>query len=49
LFQDGKVRLRPKGSSSTGIGLRFREHGLYRLMGKPMDHGKENQVHASEG
>lgn len=40
LFQDGKTRLRPRGSSSAGIMLGVREHGLYRLTGKPMDHEK---------
>ena len=30
-FLDGKVRLRPRGSSSVGIVLRVREHDLYRL------------------
>ena len=41
LFQDGKARLRPRGSKSDGIVLRVREHGLYRLTGKPEDHGKK--------
>lgn len=52
LFQDGKARLKPRGSSSTGIILGVREHGLYRLTSKPMDHGKKKQVEqvqASEG
>jgi len=44
LLQDGKARLMPRGSSSAGIVLRIREHGLYRLMGKPMDYGKKKQV-----
>ena len=42
LFQDGKERLVPRVSSSVGIMLGVREHGLYRLTGNPMDH--ENQV-----
>lgn len=41
LFHDGKARLRPRGSSSAGIVLGVREHGLYRLMGRPMDHEKQ--------
>lgn len=41
LFQDGKTRLIPRGFSSDGIVLGFRVHGLYRLTGKPMDHGKK--------
>jgi len=41
LFQNGKVRLRPKGSMSDGIVLGVREHGLYRLTGKPVDHIKK--------
>ena len=41
LFQDGKTRLRPRGSKSDVIVLRVREHGLYRLMGKLVDHGKK--------
>lgn len=40
LYQDGKVRLEPRGSKSDGIVLGVREHGIYRLMGKPMDHEK---------
>ena len=43
LFQDGKAKLRPKGSKSDGIVLGVREHGLYRLTGKPMDHEKKKQ------
>jgi len=41
LFHDGKARLRPRGSSSAGIMIGVREHGLYRLTGKPIDHGKK--------
>lgn len=41
LFQDGKERLKPRGSSSNGIVLGVRVHGLYRLTGKFMDHGKK--------
>lgn len=44
LLQDVKARLRPRGSSSTGIVLGVREHGLYTLMGKPIDHGKKKQA-----
>lgn len=43
LFQDGKVRLKTRGSSSAGIVLRVREHGLYRLRGKPTDHGRRSR------
>ena len=50
LFQDGKTRLRPRGSRSYGIVLGVREHGLYRLTGKTMDHGKKqvDQVQVPE-
>jgi len=41
LFQDGKARLSPRGSKFDGIVLEVREHSLYRLMGKPVDHGKK--------
>jgi len=41
LFQDGKARLIPRGSSSKGIVLGIRVHGLYKMTGKPMDHGKK--------
>ena len=41
LFQDGEARLRPRGSSSAGIVIGVREHGLYRLTGKLMDHEKK--------
>ena len=41
LFQNGKVRLRPRGSKSDGIVPGVREHGLYRLTAKPKDHGKK--------
>lgn len=41
LFQDGKVRLGPRGSKSDGIVLGFREHGIYRLRGKHADYGKK--------
>jgi len=44
LFEDGKARLRPRSFSSAGIVLEVREHGLYKLMYKPMDHGKKKQV-----
>lgn len=41
LFQDGKARLKPRGSNSDGIVLEVREHGLYKLTGKPVDNGKK--------
>lgn len=40
-FKDGKARLKQKGSKSDGIVLKVREHGLYRLTAKPMDHGEK--------
>jgi len=43
LFQGGKARLRPRGSSSAGVVIGVREHGLYRKTGKPIDHGKKKQ------
>ena len=39
LFQDGKARLRPIGSKSNQIIIGVREHGVYRLRGKLVDHG----------
>ena len=46
LFQDGKARLKPRGSSSLGVMIGVREHGIYKLMGKPINHrkNKQNQV-----
>ena len=41
LCLDGKERLWPRCSKSDGLILRVREHGLYRLTGKPMDHEKQ--------
>ena len=41
LFQDGKARIRTRGSKPDGIVLRVREHGLYKLTTKPVDHGKK--------
>lgn len=43
LFQYGKARLRPRGSSSAVIFLGVRENGLYRMIGKPINHGKKKQ------
>ena len=40
-FQDGKARLRPICSKYDGIVLGFRDHGIYRLTGKLVDHGKK--------
>jgi len=56
LLEDGKARLRPRGSKSNGVVLRVREHGFYKLTSKPVDHGKkqgwvlekQEQVQASE-
>jgi hypothetical protein len=44
LFQGGKARLGPKGSSSVGVVFSSREHGLYRLTGKPIDHEKKEEM-----
>ena len=41
LFQDGKARLKPKGSKSNVVVLGIREHGFYRLTRNPVDHGKK--------
>lgn len=43
IFQDGKAKLKPKGSSSGGVVIGVRKHGLYRLTGKPIDHEKQKQ------
>ena len=49
LFQDGKEKIEPRGSKSDAIVLRVREHGLYRLTGKPKDHRKkQGQVKVTE-
>lgn len=48
IFQDGKAKLRPKGSNSTRVAIEVREHGLYRLIGKPVDHEKQKQVQVPE-
>lgn len=40
-FQDGKVRLRPRGFTSTRVVTGVREHGLCRLTGKPIFHEKK--------
>lgn len=44
IFQDGKARLRPRGSNFVGVVVGVREHGLYLLMGKPIDHEKQEQI-----
>ena len=41
LFQDGKARLKTRGSKSNGIVLGVRENGLYKLTTKLEDHGKK--------
>ena len=43
LSQDGKARLRPRGSSFAGIMRGVRDYGLYTLTCKPIDHGKKKQ------
>ena len=37
----GRQDLGPEALASNGIVLGVREHGLYRLTGKPVDHGKK--------
>lgn len=40
--QDGKERINPRGSNSTGIVVGIRENGEYRMRGKHTDHGRKN-------
>lgn len=43
MFQSGKAKLKPRDSSSTGVVIGVREHGLYRLKGKSVDHEKNKK------
>lgn len=41
IFQDGKVRLRTKGSNSVGVVIGVKDHGLYQQTSNPIDHEKK--------